>query len=443
MLGGGDHRRMSIDIKPPAQLSINSRALPISSPSPLRNVSENSHYMVSREEMQNGAQSQRAESIANHSKKLQDDLHELGQQIKHHEENVKYLKTEKNKLEDSIPDLQVSLGEYNKASFSTTKSEDPAHVNSEEETIQHIIKHEKSAAALLCIAKSQAEALASNHPLTKDVVGIVATLGKLDDDNLSRLLSEYLGLETMLAMVCKTYEGVKALEAYNKNGSINRTFGLHAFAASTGRPLDDRFLVICLENIRPYAGKFIADDPQRRLDLPKPRLLNGETPPGFLGFAVNMITIDNTNLYCVSKDGHNLRETLFYNLLSNLHVYVSREDMLKAMSCIKNGAVSLDGGIIRRPGMFSLGHHGGDIDIKFPNGSERLNLPEKYFEIENRVKETKWKKDRVFEDMQREQALLDRARFNYETKKQEFVQFFAQCSSQAHQYSTGRVSTPR
>lgn len=65
-----------------------------------------------------------------------------------------------------------------------------------------------------------------------------------------RLLSEYLGLETMLAVVCKTYEGVKALEAYNREGLIDKNFGLHAFAASIGRPLADRFLVICLEDIR-------------------------------------------------------------------------------------------------------------------------------------------------------------------------------------------------
>lgn len=107
---------------------------------------------------------------------------------------------------------------------------------------------------------------------------------------------------------------------------------------------------------RSYTGEFIADDPQRRLAILVPRLPNGETPPGFLGFAVNMITIDSTNLYCISKNGCGLRETLFYNLFLDLQVYKSRKDMLKAVSCIRNGAISLDGGIIRSPGVFSLGH---------------------------------------------------------------------------------------
>ncbi|KAL2249071.1 UNVERIFIED_CONTAM: Protein DEFECTIVE IN MERISTEM SILENCING 3 [Sesamum indicum] len=254
-----------------------------------------------------------------------------------------------------------------------------------------------------------------------------------------RLFSEHLGLETMLAVVCKTYEGVKALEAYNKEGSIDKNSGLHAFAASIGRPLADRFLVICLEDIRPYSGEIIADDPQRRLTLLKPRLLNGEHPPGFLGFAVNMITIDSTNLYCFSKNGHSLRETLFYHLFSDLQVYKSREDMLNALSCIRNGAISLDGGMIRSRGVFSLGHHQGDIDVKFPTTSQKLNLPESYFGIEVGLKEMKWKKDRTMEDMQREQALLAHARVNYETKKREFLQFLARSSSHVSQAELFRL----
>lgn len=107
---------------------------------------------------------------------------------------------------------------------------------------------------------------------------------------------------------------------------------------------------------RPYSGDFVADDPQRRLDLRKPRLPNGECPPGFLGFAVNMITVDTENLFCTTTGGHGLRETLFYNLLSRLQVYKTRAEMLRAIPCISHGAVSLDGGMIKDSGVFSLGH---------------------------------------------------------------------------------------
>lgn len=108
--------------------------------------------------------------------------------------------------------------------------------------------------------------------------------------------------------------------------------------------------------LRPYSGEFICDDPQHRLDLLKPRLPNGEPPPGFLGFAVNMINIDNENLFCVTANGHGLREILFYNLFSGLQVYRTRTDMLQALPCISSGAISLDGGIIKTTGMFSLGN---------------------------------------------------------------------------------------
>ena len=57
-------------------------------------------------------------------------------------------------------------------------------------------------------------------------------------------------METMLAFVCKTYEGVKALETYDNEGQINKDFGLHGLSASIGKELDGRFLVFCLENLR-------------------------------------------------------------------------------------------------------------------------------------------------------------------------------------------------
>jgi DNA gyrase/topoisomerase IV subunit B len=53
----------------------------------------------------------------------------------------------------------------------------------------------------------------------------------------------------MLAIVCKTYEGVKALETYDNEGCINTSSGLHGVGTSIGRALDGRFLVICLENL--------------------------------------------------------------------------------------------------------------------------------------------------------------------------------------------------
>lgn len=107
---------------------------------------------------------------------------------------------------------------------------------------------------------------------------------------------------------------------------------------------------------RPYSGGFVDDDIQKRLDLSKPRLADGSYPSGFVDFAVNMINLDYRNLFCVTAKGNGLRETLFYALFSHLQVYRTREEMLRALPCITDGAVSLDGGMINRHGAFALGN---------------------------------------------------------------------------------------
>lgn len=65
----------------------------------------------------------------------------------------------------------------------------------------------------------------------------------------------------MLAVVCKNHDCVKALEAYDREGFISKTSGLHGLGASIGRPLDGRFLAICLENLRFVGAGFIYSAP--------------------------------------------------------------------------------------------------------------------------------------------------------------------------------------
>ncbi|KAJ6748767.1 PROTEIN DEFECTIVE IN MERISTEM SILENCING 3 [Salix purpurea] len=397
--------------------------------------------MFVRDEIQNGVFPQ-AQSIIYNAKKLQDDLHVFGMKIKHHEDNIKFLKSHKYKLDDSILDLQVILGKYHSSTLPNTENDAHSSNPSEEETTEQILLHEKSAAGILCQLKMHHDTQTSHLSLTKDVLGVVATLGKVDDDNLSRLFSEYLGVETMLAIVCKTYEGVKALETYDKDGQINKGSGFHALGDSVGKELDGRYLVICLENIRPYCGEFMVDDPQRRLDLLKPKLPNGECPPGFLGFAVNMINVEFTNLFFLTGSGHGLRETLFYNLFSRVQVYKTREDMVFSLPCIRDGAISLDGGMIKGAGVFSLGNRRvhsflafkrNDVDVRFPKSSVTSTLPDNYFDTEKHLKEMKWKREKMLEDIKREKALLDSSKQSFERKKEEFVKFLAHSSAYAAQ----------
>jgi len=115
-------------------------------------------------------------------------------------------------------------------------------------------------------------------------------------------------------------------------------------------------LILCIiKCCRPFSGDVNIDDPQRRLILHRPRLPGGEPPPGFLDFAVNMIHLDRAHLSCLTASGHGLRETLFYTLFSHLQVYKTRADIQSALPLIKDGAVSLDGGMLRPNGSFCLG----------------------------------------------------------------------------------------
>ncbi|KAI3508129.1 hypothetical protein L1887_23131 [Cichorium endivia] len=364
-----------------------------------------------------------AESLVFSSKKLEDDIELLGNKILQHEENIKYLKSIKSSFAHSIADMQVNLAKHHSSSTEMTKGKVLAKKRMLEETVERIMQHEKSAASVLChLTRSVAKMIS-----TRNVIGVLATLGHVEDINLSRLLSEYLGLNTMLALVCKSYKCIQCLETYDKEGSINKGTGLYRLGACIGKIIDGRFDVICLQNMIPYVGEFMPDDPQRRLVIPEPKLPNGESPAGFLGFAVNMIYIDSEYLSFVTNDGYGLRETLFYSLFSKLQVYRTKTDMMQALPCISDdGAISLDGGMIRSPGVFILGNRREEIDVNFGIWSEDCFPSGDYIEIEKEMKELKWKSERMMEDIQREEALLARARSNLEAKKNEFLKFMAQ-----------------
>ncbi|XP_061337949.1 protein DEFECTIVE IN MERISTEM SILENCING 3-like isoform X2 [Gastrolobium bilobum] len=413
--------------------SVHTEAPSIQGSSALVPVNLNEDPVGTPDNVQTGGY-QQADYFFRHSQKLQDDLRKSGIKIKQHEDSISLLNTERNKLEDSIRNLQVTIGKSESSSTTKIGNVDNPNPTTDEEVNKQILQHEKSAAGILCQLKTRHGAQVSHLTPTKDVVGIVAMLGKIEDDNLSRLFSEYIGVETMLAIVCRTYEGVKAIEMYDTEGCINKSCGLHGLGASIGRALDGRFLAICLESLRPYAGKYVVDDPQRKLDILNPRLPNGECPAGFLGFAVNMISVDSSNLFCVTPSGYGLRETLFYNLFSRLQVYKTRAEMLQALPCISDGALSLDGGMVRSCGVFSLGNRE-DVHVRFPTPEKSMGL-DNNIEIETQLKEMTWKKEKILEELKRERTLLDMAKFNFNKKRNEFVKFLAQSSSYATEVQT-------
>nr|XP_027110064.1 structural maintenance of chromosomes flexible hinge domain-containing protein GMI1-like isoform X2 [Coffea arabica] len=228
---------------------------------------------------------------------------------------------------------------------------------------EQIVCRGDSAAAVICRLFQSVTYKEKGIDFADKVLGVVALLGTVQTHDLSRIFAQYLGEHQMLAIVCKSYADAAYLEKHDPDGRVNNAYGLHELATKLGISINRQYHVLCVENIRPYAGDFCSD-PQRYLSLPEPTLPNGKPPPGFLGYAVNMIELDVNFWFWRTASGHGLRETLFYRLFGELQVYENRQCMNMASCCIKAGAVSLDGGILRGNGVISLGHR--EPDVKFP-----------------------------------------------------------------------------
>lgn len=84
--------------------------------------------------------------------------------------------------------LSVILGNYHSARPPAPSGENESHSSnqSEEETTKQILQHETSAAGIICQLTMRHGTHAPQVTFAKDVLGIVATLGKVDDDNLNR-----------------------------------------------------------------------------------------------------------------------------------------------------------------------------------------------------------------------------------------------------------------
>ncbi|PKI76381.1 hypothetical protein CRG98_003176 [Punica granatum] len=168
--------------------------------------------------------------------------------------------------------------------------------------------------------------------------------------------AKYLGEDQMLAVVCRSYDAAFSLKKYELNGEVDARFALYAKAAELGVSMNGQFLVVCLDDIMPYAGDFYGHNSERELKLPEPFLPTGEIPQGFIGYAVNMIDIETDSLGTRTGKGGGLRETLFYCLFGELQVNDTRENVKEARMSIKHGAVSVNGGILRENGLMSLGY---------------------------------------------------------------------------------------
>ncbi|KAJ4850803.1 hypothetical protein Tsubulata_009795 [Turnera subulata] len=279
-------------------------------------------------------------------------LMKYGEGIGSLESNLKDLEDRRVELQRNIDELQDSLEPYHVLNGLEI-------MPGREEVALQIEKRNRSAVANLFGLLQVRE-----KDLMEPLIGSVALLGTVCDNKLSRVLAEYLGEDQMLAVVCRSYEAACALETYTETGEVACGMDVVEAGTAQGESICGRFNVICLEDIRPYTGQVDLSDQQRKLDMPDPALPDGNKPPGFKGYAVNMVNLDTDHLHTRTTAGHGLRETVLYRLLGELQVYETREQMKQARSCIQHGAVSLDGGILRGNGMITIGR--GRPEICFP-----------------------------------------------------------------------------
>ncbi|XP_056694425.1 structural maintenance of chromosomes flexible hinge domain-containing protein GMI1 isoform X2 [Spinacia oleracea] len=321
------------------------------------------------------------------------EIHYYGSLIKAQEDDLKWSVVRRSEITEDLRNLQAEL-EMLPLQLSHSSS-----MFQKELVLEKIKNKADSAAAIYSIA-SQNMSLQDQHPnFMADVVGLVALLATAPTPMLSRSLAEYLGEDQMLGIVCLSNAAIITPENYETV--------LKSLAGELGRSFEGRQLVICLEDIRAYDGDVIENDHQRRLDLANPTLHDGTTPPGFLGYAVNMIDIDVDHIQVKTVAGRGLRETLFYDLFGDLQVYETKEHIKHALGCITNAAISLDGGIMHRKGRVLLGSMHVDLHFRVvAEEQEYLSRDEMMKEIENKKLELSMVEEAIaYTNEQRESSL--------------------------------------
>lgn len=356
------------------------------------------------------------ESLLNNLKKWDEDLKRRGAKVGQHE-------TKLSELQISLAAVEGEIEKLNSGSKGDDKIISNRGSHSVEQTMDEIKRQENSAAAAWVELASSHQLKLHQPPIFAEVIGVVALLGKVEDDLLSWVVSEYLGKENMLAIVCKSRKGVEQLEMHDPTGKLIPLSGIHGIANLQQRHIDGRFRVICLEDVRCYNGDIKSDDPQKQLVIENPKLLSGSIPNGFIDYAVNLIKLDPENQYSLAMPGVGLRETLFFNLLSYVQVYETRNDMMQAISCIQDGAISLDGGILKHRGIIECGNRE-EVAVRFPTTSSKGKtlLKECHLLIEEKLLWKMKEKKKLEDEIRRTKIALDKSRKKVNAKCEEISQ---------------------
>lgn len=97
------------------------------------------------------------------------------------------------------------------------------------------------------------------------------------------------------------------------------------------------------------------NDPQKLLNIQPFTTAGSERPKipdGSLGYAVNLIHLNEDQLSIRISGRYGLRESLFFELFGFLEVFDTTPNMLRSRKDIRSSAVSLEGGLIRTSNQF-------------------------------------------------------------------------------------------
>ncbi|XP_024381875.1 structural maintenance of chromosomes flexible hinge domain-containing protein GMI1 isoform X4 [Physcomitrium patens] len=314
--------------------------------------------------------------------KMQRKLREQGRKVKRAEEELGILKRTKMEVDDMEALWKVELKTFESVSKAAEVQKDAKALcpssqnnNTASQVIELLQKQgdppgSHAASVLLEAVVNNGNVFAAGGP-GSDILGIVALLACVDNDILNRALVDFLGIEKMLMIVCRSEEGLKYLEKLESQSSMVDDLTLHAFARSRNRRINGTFRALVLNEASFYKRKdglpsVNEGHPQKLLLIPDPWPRDAPCPKGYIGYAVNLLRFNPQQLECYATSAkHSLRESLFFQLFSYLQVYDTKEHMLAAQQFHTTGAVSLDGGLIH--GKTYLEHvFGEEPAVKFP-----------------------------------------------------------------------------
>lgn len=346
--------------------------------------------------------------IVQYTQSLKQELSTYKSQQEEKDERLKCLVAEQEQADQELITLQASLDSICEAL--------PECLSTRESMMKHIEEeHQDTAASVFCSLTKDVPPPRSWNLSNRGVFGIVALLGSVASTSLSRVLSAYLGKDTMLALVCKSSEYSPSFDEYLK---------LQAEAARLRRPITNPLQVICLDATRTWRSGLVENDPQRRLAMVNPSQRNGDPIPGFKGYAVNMIELALGDLDIGTKSGHGLRETLFYELFGDLQVYETGKDLEAALSYLVGvDAVSLDGVIKTRKGFLFSGSC--IPEVHFP-----ITVPENHEKTLLKLEITREKKRKREEEILKEEGLLKKIGKKLKKATQKYKRCTAMSESQ-------------